>query len=49
MYSSPVSGEVVEIVRGEKRRLEEIRILPDKVNKFLKFKKYNDSDIRSII
>ena len=45
MYSSPVSGEVVEIVRGEKRRLEEIRILPDKVNKFIKFKKYNESDI----
>lgn len=29
-FPSPVSGEVVEIVRGEKRRILEIRILPDK-------------------
>jgi Na+-transporting NADH:ubiquinone oxidoreductase subunit A len=27
---SPVSGEVAEIVRGEKRRILEVRILPDK-------------------
>ena len=30
MYTSPVSGEVAEIVRGEKRKIEEIRILADK-------------------
>ncbi|MGB0430525.1 MAG: Na(+)-translocating NADH-quinone reductase subunit A [Bacteroidia bacterium] len=30
MFCSPVSGEVVEIVRGEKRKLLEIRILADK-------------------
>ena len=30
MYCSPVSGEVIDIIRGDKRRLEEIRILPDK-------------------
>lgn len=31
-FTSPVSGEILEIVRGEKRRLLEIRILPDKDN-----------------
>ena len=35
MYCSPVSGEVIDIIRGDKRRLEEIRILPDKEVKFL--------------
>lgn len=34
---SPVSGEVVEIVRGEKRRILEIRILPDKIPKYISF------------
>ena len=29
-FTSPVSGEIVDIVRGEKRRLLEIKILPDK-------------------
>lgn len=29
-FPAPVSGEVTEIVRGEKRRILEIRILPDK-------------------
>ena len=40
MYCSPVSGEVIDIIRGDKRRLEEIRILPDKTNKFLNYKKF---------
>lgn len=35
-FGSPVSGEVVEIVRGAKRRILEIRILPDKTQKFSK-------------
>lgn len=29
-FTSPVSGEIAEIVLGEKRRIQEIRILPDK-------------------
>ncbi len=29
-FPSPVSGEVAEVVRGEKRRIMEVRILPDK-------------------
>ncbi|MBV6438800.1 MAG: Na(+)-translocating NADH-quinone reductase subunit A [Saprospiraceae bacterium] len=28
--ASPVSGEVAEVVRGEKRRIMEVRIIPDK-------------------
>ncbi|GAB2786827.1 Na(+)-translocating NADH-quinone reductase subunit A [Rhabdobacter roseus] len=35
---SPVSGEVTEIVRGEKRRIMEVRILPDqKETRYLTF------------
>ncbi len=29
-FSSPVSGEIADVVRGEKRRIMEIRIIPDK-------------------
>ena len=29
-FCSPVSGEVAEVLRGEKRRILEVRILPDK-------------------
>ena len=31
-YVSPVSGEIAEVVRGEKRKLLEVRILADKKN-----------------
>ena len=48
MYCSPVSGEIIDIVRGEKRRLEEIRILPDKKNKYINYKTFNSSDIKSL-
>ncbi len=36
-YVSPVSGELVEVVRGSKRRILEIRILADKEMKFESF------------
>ncbi|MDD2329542.1 MAG: Na(+)-translocating NADH-quinone reductase subunit A [Bacteroidales bacterium] len=36
-FTSPVSGTVQSIVRGEKRRLEAIEILSDGKNEFLKF------------
>ena len=36
MYCTPVSGEIIEVVRGLKRRIEEIRILPDKKNIYVK-------------
>ena len=36
-FCSPVSGEVVEIVRGDKRRLLEVRILADSENQYIDF------------
>ena len=48
MYCSPVSGEVIDIIRGDKRRLEEIRILPDKTNKYLNHKKYSEKEIKKL-
>lgn len=45
LYTSPVSGEIVEVKRGEKRRLLEIKILADKEVEFETFKKYTVSDI----
>jgi Na+-transporting NADH:ubiquinone oxidoreductase subunit A len=46
--TAPVSGEVVEIVRGEKRKLLEIRILADSQVEFESFQKYPASDISGI-
>lgn len=40
-FSSPVSGEVVEIVRGEKRKILEIKILADKEIRYQNFTKDN--------
>lgn len=37
-FCSPVSGEVVEVVRGAKRKLLEIKILADKETKYEDFK-----------
>src|SRR5262245_47364098 len=45
MFASPVSGEVVEIKRGDKRKLLEIKILADRKSEFLGFKKYSVSDL----
>jgi Na+-transporting NADH:ubiquinone oxidoreductase subunit A len=47
-YCSPVSGEVVEIKRGEKRKLLEIKILADKEIVSTEFKKFSVSDIPKI-
>ncbi len=44
-FTSPVSGEVVEVVRGEKRRLLEIRILADKELDYIDFTKSNPNDL----
>lgn len=38
-FPSPVSGEVTEIVRGEKRRILEVRILPDREVRYATFPK----------
>ncbi len=47
-YTAPVSGEIVEIKRGEKRRLLEIKILADKQIEHLEFKKHSVSDITNL-
>ena len=36
-FTSPVSGEVAEIVRGEKRRILEVRIIPDSTQDYAAF------------
>jgi Na+-transporting NADH:ubiquinone oxidoreductase subunit A len=38
-FCSPVSGEVAEIVRGDKRKVLEVKILADKELEYLSFKK----------
>lgn len=48
IYSAPVSGEVVEIKRGEKRKLLEIKILADKKVEYETFKKYTISEIANL-
>ncbi|HRG10407.1 MAG TPA: NADH:ubiquinone reductase (Na(+)-transporting) subunit A, partial [Cyclobacteriaceae bacterium] len=48
LFTAPVSGEVVEIKRGEKRKLLEIKILADKKVEFESFKKYSVSDINNL-
>jgi Na+-transporting NADH:ubiquinone oxidoreductase subunit A len=48
VFASPVSGEVVEVVRGEKRKLLEIKILADRKMDFESFQKYSVSDISNL-
>jgi Na+-transporting NADH:ubiquinone oxidoreductase subunit A len=48
MYTAPVSGEIVEIKRGEKRKLLEIKILADRKMEFEQFKKYSVSEINNL-
>ena len=45
-FASPVSGEIADVVRGEKRRILEIRILPDKGGiRYVEFPKANPADL----
>jgi len=48
MVCSPVSGEVVEVRRGAKRKLLEIRILADKEIEYETFKTYSGSDLHKL-
>jgi Na+-transporting NADH:ubiquinone oxidoreductase subunit A len=48
VFTAPVSGEIVEIKRGEKRKLLEVKILADKTVEHLPFTKYSVSDIQSL-
>ncbi|MBW3468750.1 Na(+)-translocating NADH-quinone reductase subunit A [Arthrospiribacter ruber] len=47
-YVAPVSGEIVEVKRGEKRKLLEIKILADKQISYEEFPKYTESSLQSI-
>ncbi len=47
-YVAPVSGEIVDIKRGEKRKLLEIVILADKTMEFESFAKYSVSDLAKL-
>lgn len=48
MICSPVSGEIVEVKRGAKRKLLEIKILADKEIEYETFNTYNISDLHSL-
>src|SRR5436190_6276171 len=47
-FTSPVSGEVVEVVRGEKRALIEIKVLADRKSEYESFKKYTVSEVANL-
>jgi len=49
LFTSPVSGEIVEVKRGEKRKLLEIKILADKKVEFESFPKFSVSDIANLL
>lgn len=48
MFTAPVSGEVVEVKRGDRRKLLEIKILADRKMEYEQFKKYSVSDLQNI-
>lgn len=48
VFTAPVSGEVVEIKRGEKRKLLEVKILADKAIEYEQFSQYSISDIAGL-
>ena len=49
VFTAPVSGEVVEIVRGEKRKLLGVKILADKTPEHIQFKKYSLGGYKSLL
>lgn len=48
VFTAPVSGEVVEIKRGDKRKLLEVKILADRNIEYVQFKKHSVSDIANL-
>lgn len=48
VFTAPVSGEVVEVKRGEKRKLLEIKILADKTVESVPFTKYSVSELANL-
>lgn len=47
-YTAPVSGEIIEINRGAKRKILEIKILADKEVSYESFEKYSVSDLKGL-
>jgi Na+-transporting NADH:ubiquinone oxidoreductase subunit A len=47
-FTAPVSGEVVEVKRGEKRKLLSVKILADRAVDYLPFTKYSVSEIENL-
>lgn len=45
IFCSPVSGEIIEILRGDKRVVLEIKILADRKIKYVTFKKSNPNQL----
>ncbi len=45
LFTSPVSGEIIEINRGEKRKILEVKVLADKEISYLPFKKADPNDL----
>ena len=48
MYCSPVSGEIVEVKRGAKRKILEVKILADITIEYESFPSYSPSDIKGL-
>lgn len=48
VFTSPVSGEVVEIKRGEKRKLIEVKVLADSAISYVQFPKFSAGDLASL-
>ncbi len=48
VFASPVSGEVVAVVRGEKRVPLEIRILADKQTEYVPFRTFSENELASV-
>lgn len=47
-FTSPVSGEIVAVVRGEKNAPLEIKILADKQIEYAEFPKFNENDLNGL-
>jgi Na+-transporting NADH:ubiquinone oxidoreductase subunit A len=47
VFASPVSGEVVAVIRGEKRVPLEIKILADRQTEYLPFRAFSEAEILS--
>ncbi len=48
VFTAPVSGEIVQVKRGDKRKLLEVVILADKTIEYVNFPKYTVSEIASL-